>query len=76
MGTVVQIHPDQRALGGCFGVVTSVHQWGVSVDVPVARNSIAPVRLNHEEFAVIGTAEWVPVDQPKPAVVYGNGGDR
>jgi hypothetical protein len=59
VGDVIQIHPDQRALGGCFAVVTEVRGWGVIADVPVSRAGVAPVRLQESEYIRIGKAEWV-----------------
>jgi len=40
-------------------VVTEVRGWGVIADVPVSRESIAPVRLQESEYIRIGKAEWV-----------------
>lgn len=61
-GDVVQIHPDQQVLGGCFAVVVKVKAWGCIANVPVARDKVAPVRLAKSEFVVIGHAEWTRPD--------------
>jgi hypothetical protein len=66
IGDVVQIEPTQPALGGCFGRVTEIRPWGVIVDVPISRDSYAPVRLQTGEYERIGSAKWVPVTAGEP----------
>jgi len=57
---VVQIHPQfvNEDLRGAFALVKEVRTWGVVAHVPWGKDKIVPVRLQTQDFARIGVAEW------------------
>lgn len=58
-GDVVQIDPEHHHwLGGCFAIVSDVHEWGLRAYVPLPSSGSTPIRLENGSFALVGKAEW------------------
>lgn len=55
---VVQIVPEHE-WGGCFLMVTEVKSWGIQGFVQIPINRQAHIRLKHEDYVKIGTAEFI-----------------
>ena len=69
VGDVVQIDPEipGKTFAGCFGVVTDVHKWGVTlyVALPVVGDTLpdqAFLRVEARYLARVGEAEWMSLD--------------
>ena len=55
---VVQIVPDHK-WSGCFVLVTEVKSWGVQGFIQVPMEGQAYIRLQHDEFELVGTAPFI-----------------
>lgn len=58
---VIQISPDAEvndALKGALAIVTDVRSWGVTANVPVPGQGVAPVRVPHGKYERIGELRW------------------
>jgi hypothetical protein len=59
---VIQIVPDHE-WGGCLAIVNKAEPWGVEAYVHVPLQGAAYIRLNRNEFEVIGDAVFVMEDE-------------
>lgn len=53
-GDVVLVVMPGRPLDGCLAVVEAVHNWGVTANVRMPNQQVAPVRLGPENYVWTG----------------------
>lgn len=67
-GQLVQLNPrlvSNKALSGCFMVITECHEWGAQGYIPAigAKRELPGGQVHYragwEEMEVVGRAEWV-----------------
>jgi hypothetical protein len=66
-GYVVQVAPGASHWADAFFVtITEVREWGIvgytMIVNPDGKGGLAMIRLNHEQYALIGVAEWTVQD--------------